>query len=72
VAGQDAVNHIRPTESASSHAHEKLILRMWKARSTIEKSDHYIQHATTRVFPALEAIDGHRRIKIGPDRRSSG
>ena len=33
---------------------------MWKARSTVEKASHYIQHATTRVFPALEAIDGHR------------
>jgi heme-degrading monooxygenase HmoA len=76
VAGDDAVNPIRPTgvvgvkkalrdpapvESASSHAHdERLILRMWKARSTVEKASHYIQHATTRVFPALGAIDGHR------------
>jgi hypothetical protein len=37
-----------------------MILRMWKARSTVEKAGEYIQHARGRVFPALRAIAGHR------------
>ena len=49
-----------PAGNASAREDERLILRMWKARSTVEKSVHYIQHATTRVFPALGAIEGHR------------
>ena len=36
-----------------------MILRMWKARSTVEKAE-YLQHARGRVFPALRAIAGHR------------
>jgi uncharacterized protein len=36
------------------------ILRMWKGRSTIDQADKYVRHATTKVFPALRAIDGHR------------
>ncbi|MGA9508823.1 MAG: YciI-like protein [Candidatus Sulfotelmatobacter sp.] len=74
VAGEDAANPVRPgvavakkrssdpavAGSASSQEDARLILRMWKARSTVEKSDHYIQHATTRVFPALGTIKGHR------------
>lgn len=74
VAGEDAANPVRPggggvkksspntpsAGSASAREDERLILRMWKARSSVEKSGHYIQHATTRVFPALGAIEGHR------------
>ncbi len=74
VAGENAANPVRlgvagaeerssdpaPAGNASSQEDERLILRMWKARSTVEKASHYIQHVTTRVFPALEAIDGHR------------
>jgi heme-degrading monooxygenase HmoA len=33
---------------------------MWRARSTVENSGKYIQHATQKVFPALQAIEGHR------------
>jgi heme-degrading monooxygenase HmoA len=33
---------------------------MWKARSTPEKEGAYIEHATNKVFPALQAIEGHR------------
>ena len=33
---------------------------MWKARSTVDKSDEYVRHATNKVFPALRAIEGHR------------
>ena len=78
VAGENAATPVRPAVagakknlsppapagSASSQAHGRLILRMWKARSTPEKSDHYIQDATTRVFPALEEIKGHRRAYL--------
>ncbi|MGD1021906.1 MAG: YciI-like protein [Candidatus Sulfotelmatobacter sp.] len=76
VAGEDAAKPIRPrvviatknapSESAntlsggSSSQDRGMILRMWKARSTAEKSDRYIQHATGTVFPALRAIEGHR------------
>ncbi len=37
-----------------------MILRMWRAQSTIEKADGYVRHATTKVFPALRALEGHR------------
>jgi uncharacterized protein len=37
-----------------------LILRMWRARSTVDKSGEYVQHATKKVFPTLGAIEGHR------------
>jgi heme-degrading monooxygenase HmoA len=37
-----------------------MILRMWRAQSTIEKADEYVQHATRKVFPGLRAIEGHR------------
>ena|SRR6266853_6688165 len=37
-----------------------MILRMWRAQSTIDKADEYIQHATTKVFPSLDDIGGHR------------
>jgi uncharacterized protein len=76
VAGEDAAKPIRrqagsagkatPKEPAkalsedSSSPDKGMILRMWKARSTVEKSGQYIQHATGRVFPALRAIEGHR------------
>ena len=37
-----------------------MILRMWTARATAEKSCEYVEHATKKVFPALRAIDGFR------------
>ncbi len=37
-----------------------MILRMWRAQSTVEKADEYIRHADTKVFPTLRAIEGHR------------
>jgi heme-degrading monooxygenase HmoA len=37
-----------------------MILRMWRAQSTVEKAGEYIGHATTNVFPALRAFEGHR------------
>jgi uncharacterized protein YciI/heme-degrading monooxygenase HmoA len=74
VAGEDAANPVRsngvagatktsrgPAGAGSPSSHDgRLILRMWKARATAEESDQYIQHATTRVFPDLETIKGHR------------
>jgi len=40
------------------------ILRMWKGRSTVEKSDDYIRHVITKVFPELGSIEGHRRAYL--------
>lgn len=76
VAGEDAATPLRPatlpackkTLSDSSNAVDAggssqdkgLILRMWMARSTIDKSGEYIEHATKKVFPTLRAIEGHR------------
>ena len=37
-----------------------MILRMWRGQSTVEKADEYVRHATTKVFPALSTIEGHR------------
>ena len=37
-----------------------MILRMWKARSTIENMDQYVHHATTKVFPGIRSIEGYR------------
>ena len=76
VAGEDAATPVRPdavaagkkTFSAPSNVvggggssqDKGLILRMWRARSTAEKSGEYVQHATKKVFPALRVIEGHR------------
>jgi uncharacterized protein YciI/heme-degrading monooxygenase HmoA len=70
VAGEGAATPIRPNavaekerprESSKPAEREKgMILRMWKARSTVEKAREYIQHATKKVFPALRVIEGHR------------
>ncbi len=75
VAGEDAAMPIRQNAPAanrkmlsdssnavggSSSGVNGLILRMWKARSTAEKSAEYVQHATSKVFPTLRAIAGHR------------
>ena len=35
------------------------IVRMWKGRAPEEKAAEYVQHASSRVFPALRAIDGY-------------
>ena len=76
VAGEDAATPVRPkTASAGMKTvkdslkpvsgtapsrDEAAVLRMWRARSSVEKATEYIQHATTKVFPALRAIEGHR------------
>lgn len=76
VAGEDAAMPIRPDAVAankkmlsdssnavgggSSSGDKGLILRMWRARSTVEKSGEYVQHATSKVFPTLRAVAGHR------------
>ena len=33
---------------------------MWKARSTAGGAADYIRHATTKVFPKIRAIEGHK------------
>jgi uncharacterized protein len=76
VAGEDSATPIRPNAVAAgkmsrtgssnpvkggaSSQDEGMILRMWRARATVEKSGEYVAHATKKVFPALSAIDGHR------------
>jgi uncharacterized protein YciI/heme-degrading monooxygenase HmoA len=76
VVGEDAATPVRPevvgagkktlTDSlnrvgADNSPRDKgPILRMWRARSTIDKSGEYVQHATKKVFPTLRAIEGHR------------
>ncbi len=76
VAGEHAATPIKPNATAAgkeplsessnaaggspSSQNKGMILRMWKARSTVEKMGEYVQHATKKVFPALRAIEGHR------------
>jgi heme-degrading monooxygenase HmoA/uncharacterized protein YciI len=75
VAGEDSATPLRPnalatgkiTRSGSnspgggaSSPDQGMILRMWRARATVEKSGEYVEHATKKVFPALRAIEGHR------------
>jgi uncharacterized protein YciI/heme-degrading monooxygenase HmoA len=60
VAGETAAKPVRPEGSAAASNKGAGILRMWKARSTVEKAPEYVQHATEKVFPALAAIEGYR------------
>jgi uncharacterized protein len=63
AAGKKALNESSNPAGAttsSSSQQKGLILRMWRARSSAEKADDYIQHATGKVFPALRTIEGHR------------
>ncbi|HYL14025.1 MAG TPA: YciI-like protein [Terriglobales bacterium] len=74
VAGVDAASPLRPqaaeatveqglgstAKSMSMPPESSMILRMWKARSTVEKAGEYVQHATKQIFPKLRAIEGHR------------
>ncbi len=71
VAGDDAAMPIRPkamaadketlsTLPASTSRDKSLILRMWRARSTVEKMGKYVEHVTKKVFPKLGAIEGYR------------
>jgi uncharacterized protein len=67
VAGDDAAAPIRPRDTERNQAEcvrdeegKNMILRLWKARSAAEKAGEYVQYATTKVFPALSAIEGHR------------
>ena len=69
VAGEDAAMPIplkardarkQQAQRVGGEEGKSMILRLWKARSTVEKASEYIQYATTKVFPALSAIEGHR------------
>jgi heme-degrading monooxygenase HmoA len=44
----------------SSSPEKDMILRMWRGRSTVEKADEYVRHATQKIFPSLHTIEGHR------------
>lgn len=62
VAGEDAAKPIMPNAMADKDKDKAkgMILRMWRARATVEKSGKYVEHATKKIFPALNAIEGHR------------
>jgi uncharacterized protein YciI len=65
VVGETAAKPVRPdaaaARSAAEPSHDRAtILRMWKARSTMERAPEYVEHATSKVFPALNAIEGYR------------
>jgi heme-degrading monooxygenase HmoA/uncharacterized protein YciI len=67
VAGEASATPIRPKAhvadkpaKAVSSANKRMIVRFWKARSTVQASEKYVEHATQKVFPALDEIDGHR------------
>jgi uncharacterized protein len=69
VAGEDAATPIKPeardagkeqAERVGGEEAKSMILRLWKARATVERASAYVQYATTKVFPALLAIEGHR------------
>jgi uncharacterized protein YciI/heme-degrading monooxygenase HmoA len=64
VAGEASSTPIRPkapvANTSAKTVSPKMIMRFWKARSTVQASDKYVEHATQRVFPALNEIDGHR------------
>jgi uncharacterized protein len=80
VAGEDAAKPVRPNAPAAGEkklseplnavaksplSQDKgMILRMWKARSSVEKTGDYVQHATKKVFPSLRAIEGHRQAYL--------
>jgi len=59
VVGEAATTPIRPKGMAGKKGPSSPILRMWKARSTAEKFDTYLQHVRGKVFPSLSAIEGH-------------
>jgi uncharacterized protein len=76
VAGEDSATPIRPkatvtgkkpatdiagrADKTTSSPNKGLILRMWRGNTTPQKSRDYVEHVTSKVFPALQAIDGHR------------
>ncbi len=60
-----AVKVAQPSIPAHRHGNDSsrdkgIIVRMWTARATAEKSGEYVEHATKKVLPALRAIDGFR------------
>jgi uncharacterized protein len=67
VAGDAAARPIKPNTIATGNhklsvpsQKNGVILRVWKGRATAARASEYVQHATTKVFPALSTIEGHR------------
>lgn len=76
VAGEDSATPIRPnaagaggrnlsapaaaSETLALSGDNRLILRMWKGRATAEKSGEYVDFVARKIFPSLQAIEGHR------------
>jgi uncharacterized protein YciI len=59
-AAEAAVEQGLASTAKPMPAESGTILRMWKARSTVEKVGEYVEHATKKVFPMLRKIEGHR------------
>jgi uncharacterized protein YciI/heme-degrading monooxygenase HmoA len=65
VVGETAAKPVKSNSAAEKIAvepshHRATILRMWNASATTENAREYVQHATTKVFPGLNAIEGYR------------
>ena len=63
VVGETASTPVKPKSMAEKQSTTApsigRILRMWKARTTAERIDAYVRHATEKVFPSLWKIEGH-------------
>lgn len=68
VAGEDAATPVQPSSQRAEgkmpseplDRDDRMIARMWSARATSEKARDYAEHATSKVFPAFAALEGHR------------
>jgi hypothetical protein len=69
VAGEGCAAPVRPQKSASISTTEidrprtkdsEPVLRMWRAQSSLENSDKYVEFVTQKIFPKLAEIEGHR------------
>jgi heme-degrading monooxygenase HmoA len=61
AAGREMLNEsLNPIGGTASATDKGKILRLWRARSTVECAGDYVRYATTKVFPALRALEGHR------------
>ena len=63
VAGAQAAMPVKPVGHQARDTPSP-VLRLWKGRSTLEKADAYIRHATENVFPQLGSIPGQRGAQL--------
>jgi uncharacterized protein len=68
VVGDDAASPVKPEQTASGAPQPTgrnkdgvaPIVRLWRGRSSAEKAGDYVRHATRKVFPQLDSIEGHQ------------